>query len=93
MTFDEAVEKVATWMQKNATDGWGESGVLSVDDWVDDARAILDVIGLRDLLIDPSPFDLIQYMVDWADEYGLLEEHCFTFPEGTTWWATGKEPK
>lgn len=34
----------------------------------------------------------IRYMVDYLDQQGLLEEHCFTFPDGDTWWATGHEP-
>jgi hypothetical protein len=29
----------------------------------------------------------IQYLVDWADGRGLLEEHVFTFPDGDTWEA------
>ena len=31
----------------------------------------------------------VQYLVDYLEGRGLLEEHCFTFPDGDTWWATG----
>lgn len=29
----------------------------------------------------------IQYLIDWLDEVGQLEEHCFTFPDGDTWFS------
>lgn len=31
----------------------------------------------------------IQFLVDWADQNHLLEEHLFTFPDGDTWTAKG----
>lgn len=39
---------------------------------------------------DPPASAYIQYLIDYLDGEGLLEEGCFTFPDGTTWWATGK---
>jgi hypothetical protein len=34
----------------------------------------------------------VQYLIDWADKMGYLADGCFTFPDGDTDWATGKEP-
>lgn len=30
----------------------------------------------------------VQFLVDWVDGQGLLEEHLFTFPDGDSWEAT-----
>lgn len=30
----------------------------------------------------------VQFLVDYMNSEGLLEEGCFTFPDGETWWAT-----
>lgn len=27
----------------------------------------------------------IQFLVDWIDQRGLLEDHAFTFPDGDYW--------
>jgi hypothetical protein len=29
----------------------------------------------------------LQFLVNWLDQRGLLEEHTFTFPDGDTWTA------
>lgn len=29
----------------------------------------------------------IQFLVEWADSKGLLEDHAFTFPDGDVWKA------
>lgn len=42
---------------------------------------------------DPSAMARIQFMVDYMDGAGILMDGCFTFPDGTTIWATGKEPE
>lgn len=34
----------------------------------------------------------VQFLVDHLNEIDQLEEHCFTFPDGDTWFATGHEP-
>lgn len=35
----------------------------------------------------------IQYLVDYIDGEGRLEEHCFTFPDGETWWSSKSKEK
>ena len=37
----------------------------------------------------------LQFLIDvmHGNEGDMLPEGCFTFPDGETWWATGKEPK
>jgi hypothetical protein len=30
----------------------------------------------------------VQFLIDWADKLGYLEDHCFTFPDGETWYAS-----
>jgi len=30
----------------------------------------------------------IQFCIDYMDTCNLLDEHCFTFPDGETVWAT-----
>ena len=35
----------------------------------------------------------VQFAVDHMEKCNLLGEHCFTFPDGTTVWATGYEPE
>ena len=30
----------------------------------------------------------VQFCVDYMDSHGLLDDHCFTFPDGKTVWAT-----
>ena len=32
---------------------------------------------------------MLQYVVDYLDNKGMLEDHVFTFPDGSTWAATG----
>lgn len=32
---------------------------------------------------------MLQYVVDYLDNEGMLEDHVFTFPDGSTWVATG----
>lgn len=34
----------------------------------------------------------VQYLIDWANKWGHLPEHYFTFADGDTWWATGHHP-
>lgn len=29
----------------------------------------------------------VQFLVEWLDDRGLLEDHCFTFPDGDVWKA------
>ena len=36
--------------------------------------------------------DKIQFLVEWADSRGLLEDHAFTFPDGDVWKAQDVEP-
>lgn len=33
----------------------------------------------------------VQYLVDFLQKRGLLEDGTFTFPDGDTWWATDTE--
>jgi len=33
----------------------------------------------------------VQFLINWADSRGLLEEHVFTFPDGDTWEAKRPE--
>lgn len=40
----------------------------------------------------PTPEQMLQFLIDWLDNRGDLEDHCFTFPDGTAVWATGKAP-
>lgn len=32
--------------------------------------------------------DQVQFLVNFMDARGLLDDHCFTFPDGDTCWAT-----
>lgn len=41
---------------------------------------------------DPTPMSRIQFLVDYMDAAGILMDGAFTFPDGTTVWATGSEP-
>jgi hypothetical protein len=34
----------------------------------------------------------IHFLVQWADEKGLLEDHQFEFPDGDVWKARDVEP-
>jgi hypothetical protein len=34
----------------------------------------------------------IHFLVAWADEKGLLEDHAFTFPDGDIWKAKDVDP-
>lgn len=34
----------------------------------------------------------IQLLVEWMDGRGLLDDHCFTFPDGDVWKAQDVEP-
>lgn len=40
---------------------------------------------LRDAI--DHAYHMLQYVINWADERGMLEDHCFTFPDGETWGA------
>jgi hypothetical protein len=33
----------------------------------------------------------VQFLVDYLDQLSLLDDHCFTFPDGETVYATDKE--
>lgn len=33
----------------------------------------------------------LQFLVDYLDKSGLLEEHSFTFPDGDTWASEVRE--
>ncbi len=35
----------------------------------------------------------LQFVIDALNESNQLADHCFTFPDGLTWWATGFEPR
>lgn len=35
----------------------------------------------------------INTLLNWAADEGHLEDGCFTFPDGETWWADGKAPQ
>lgn len=35
----------------------------------------------------------VQHLVNAMDDRGLLEDHCYTFPNGDIVWATGWEPR
>lgn len=37
--------------------------------------------------------DRIQYVIDYMNSNRLLEDGCFTFPDGVTYWASGLEPR
>jgi len=63
--------------------GWGVTTV----------RRALAAMFMDPLLEDERPDDArTQYLIDWLDRQELLGEHCFTFPDGDTYWATGYDP-
>lgn len=66
--------------------GWVLSASRETVDPVDDA---VEVAALRQVVQELT--DKIQFLVEWLDKHGLLEDHGFTFPDGDFWKTQDEE--
>lgn len=53
-------------------------------------RIVVDALTEREKLAREGS-NHVQFMVNWANDLGLLEEGCFTFPDGLTVYAEDPE--